>query len=1015
MTRPILGLLALVLFSAGAWFLTTLEDPGAATSAAAGAAVRTEPTDRAVPDPEPRVEPAGREAAAAEARPAGEPPASFTASLGAIVGRVLDHDRTPLAKLPLELVGGNLLQLLPDQRAWFEDELPDVRFVAADARTDDEGRFRFDGIDPKGYFLIAIDIGGPRATYELVDLPPAPGAVVDVGDIVLPPYVTLIGRVVDEDDEPVAGARVRATQIPVEAFTFGLGDVKPGCAVGAQVPPAADWTVFSIPPIVFRVFDRLPIHETRSGEDGTFRLAGVPIGTVTLHVDRSGYTPVTRGPIPTGSGGDREVPDLRLGFGQALVGRVVRGIEGEEEPVAGAEILAGVPIPFFPAALLVPVATSDESGAFRAPGLRDTEHTIAVRGPDEATWQVQVGVVPGLDEPTIRLDPTTHVDVTARDASGEILRHPHVTIQPVSEMGTSFLLVPPLPIATRKEARDDGSVHVFGLAPAEYRILVRANGFSVRDEKVDLRRGAVSIDVVLPPERRGHVQVVAREDGRPIEWAAASVYLEESDDNPIEIAPLVTRRTDRNGVAVLEGLPEGEMKVAIFHPAYAIARATLVAPGPPIRVELGRGGVLAGHVYKGGALVPEPYWVLAIPAGGEQQLPRWTRTDDEGAYEMTHLEAGLYEVAAMERRRLADIGGMDFDGGGPWSGVGLFAGTKVEVESSDGELRTGAELEADRAHDADGMTRQATIVEGGTTVLDIDVQRLDGTGPRGRVLGRVLVNGRPAADLAVEATEVGREHRSRDAYTNDAGVFDLGEVFAGDLRVVVRRGSGEREGILAVRALHLEPSAVETVEFSIETGYVRGRVRAARDGAPIPYARVHLFASGEAKSDGIRLQTATDEHGAFELEIVPQGTYSILAEARGFARGAGGEVVVPARGAPPPIDLMLAGAVDVEGRVELPAEAGSPPYLFVYFDPVVTLHEEQFGGFARVDPETMRFHVEDIDPGEYEVRVFGSDQDLGSVKLRVPVTGLSAAVVRPEPVAPVDVVEPPPDEAGSGG
>lgn len=109
-------------------------------------------------------------------------------------------------------------------------------------RTDEQGRFLFAEVDPLGRYLPAIDFHGPRATYRLAEATPEPGVVVDLGDIVLDPLPTIAGT----------------------------------------------------------ILNRLPYHQTRTESDGTFRLEGVPIGTVSLLVDKAHFVPLVRGPMPTG-------------------------------------------------------------------------------------------------------------------------------------------------------------------------------------------------------------------------------------------------------------------------------------------------------------------------------------------------------------------------------------------------------------------------------------------------------------------------------------------------------------------------------------------------------------------------------------------------------------------------------------------------------------------------------------------------------------------------------------------
>jgi len=978
-----------------------------AQAAESGAAAGPERTLSDVPEPSTPPEPERL----AE-RPSG-PPEAYTRALGGLTGRILDSTLAPLPGLKVELMGGNIFDLLPSQEDWFREEPPDLSFVEAESRTDAEGRFRFEAVDPHGLFLLAIDAGGQRSAYEMAEAIPEPGRVADLGDIVLDPYVTLLGRVVDEAGAPVPDALVRASNLPYEAFGFGLGAARPGCAVGVRMPPATEWLVYPLPPIAHTLLRRLPYHQTRTGEDGSFRLEGVPIGTVTVLVDRDGSVPLVRGPLPTGAEGERTLPDLVLEEGSVLCGQV---IDGDEQPVPGAFVSAGTILPFLPVSLLIPGGRTDAEGRFQIRGLPEQPHALAVRAADATGWKVVDGLEPGLDDPVIQLGPTSSITVTALDDASEVVRHPKVMLQLDTRFSKIFLLAPPLPLSTRRHELDDGSVRISGLSPGAYHVNVLAAGFAAFQQPVELKAGGLPVEVRLERELTGSVQVVTRGDLEPIEYALVSVFdVAAGQDNPFDVAPLLTRRTDHNGIAFLEGLRQGELNVRVFHPSYALGEAPLAAPGPPVLIELKGGGSLSGFVLRDGQPVSVPHWVIILPgAEADLKVPRLTRTDGTGAYRITHLRAGSYDV--MVRDKLTP------DGSG--AGGGVFISDSHRSQEITITTDEGAQSDASKV---DELTRRAEITEGETTRLDIDILRMEGDGPRGRLLGSVVLNGRTAPGCRVVARSSGSSKVLRAVSTNQRGIFDLGDVPAGELIVEVSRENDEAAGVLAARRVQVEPSDVSDVEFRIETGWLEGRVLAAADGRPVTYVRLRLLAApdNDEAAAGGSLSTASDETGAFRFESVPAGAWLLAAEREGFARANVGPVLVPGRGRPPPLTLRLDSAVSVTGRIELPPGAGAAPYLFVQFsatesaESAHSAHSKDsfdFRGFAFVEPESRSFHIDELAPGLYRVSVMGSAAELQPVELMVPVQGLKNAILRPEVAVPAAPPEPmdEPAETGEG-
>jgi protocatechuate 3,4-dioxygenase beta subunit len=197
-----------------------------------------------------------------------------------VSGRVLDHEGRPVR-------GAVAAVLAEDARA------PGGRLVRS-ARSDADGRYEVEEVEAGEAFHVHLAargfFGGRSSSFRL-----APGARLEVPDVVLIASGVLAGRVVDSEGNPVAGAKVAA---------HGAGGLGLAC--------------FTAP-------------------DGRFRLEGLDDSRHSLLVE-TGFHLETRLPgftIPKGETVD--AGDIALEPGRQLSGRVV---DREGRPLAGATVRA---------------------------------------------------------------------------------------------------------------------------------------------------------------------------------------------------------------------------------------------------------------------------------------------------------------------------------------------------------------------------------------------------------------------------------------------------------------------------------------------------------------------------------------------------------------------------------------------------------------------------------------------------------------------------------------------------
>ncbi|HVF60348.1 MAG TPA: carboxypeptidase regulatory-like domain-containing protein [Thermoanaerobaculia bacterium] len=152
-------------------------------------------------------------------------------------------------------------------------------------------------------------------------------------------------------------------------------------------------------------------------------------------------------------------------------------------------------------------------------------------------------------------------------------------------------------------------------------------------------------------------------------------------------------------------------------------------------------------------------------------------------------------------------------------------------------------------------------------------------------------------------------------------------------------------------------AGTERLDLVVEAGTeVSGRIVDAA-GRPVggAVARLHMIPGGAA------FQATSAADGLFAFDWVPEGTYRLLAEARGYAR------------ADAPGEVQVAGAAVGGLEVRLSEAGGAISGQVLGLDPadrrrvqVRALRLDDKAGFSRVGPDG-RYRISDLAPGDWQV------------------------------------------------
>ncbi|MBI4878798.1 MAG: carboxypeptidase regulatory-like domain-containing protein [Planctomycetes bacterium] len=899
-------------------------------------------------------------------------PASFLAALGGIFGRLVENDGTPVPDMSVELLALSMEEILLAPQALFAGEEGSPSFIRARTRSDAGGRFRFTALHPRGIHGLCIDLGGPRATLRFVDISPRSEEESDLGDIVLEPYVTFTGRVVDLAGSPVPDARVRATDLPAIAFQFGAAEVRPdGGALfeaGSRNAAQSRWKLIRCPPRIAELIERFPVPTTYSAEDGSFTLAGVPQGLVTVLVDKDEFVTLVKGPLPTGgAGGTRDIGVLVLDEGDVLSGRVE---DSEGVPVAGVEIMIGPGAPLAEIAFTRPAGTTGADGRFLAAGVADREHYVAARRVGALDWTVVGGVFPGGEELVLRLEPAYDLNLTVLDPQGEVVRRPEIRLSDLQK--ETFVIAAfggALPCLRANVTHlEDGSLEIKGIGSGRCRVLIKAPGFAVKTEEVDLSQGPKEVTVTLEAAHVLRGRVVAAGDGAPVPFASVSASARAKKFLDF-LSPVASAGTDEEGHAELKGIEADGCRLKVSHPGYGVHSQEVESCDHEVVVALAQGGSIAGRV-RAGARPPDAPRFIALTRTTDFAFPRFAVTDLEGAFRFARLEPGKYSIAVL--RRFAHDHGV------------LRIATEVLATSN-------PEREVDVA-----------VVEGEETQVDIDDLTAPSDGPSAWLSGRVTLNGAPAqgAEVHTRKDDEG-DWCAKRTVTDREGAFDLGAIAIGEsgsvIVTVTPRGVKPRHtlnGGFYSRRILVREGETRFLPIELRTGRLAGRVVRSADGAPVPLAAVTIRSTAPMESEAFSWQrVTTDRDGQFSVGMLPAGDFSVAVLTDEYVDQQVGPIRVPDGGEPPPLVIQLVAATEVSGTVIIPG-IGASNLGRVHF------RQKDSGWTNSVRPQGTRFTTYNLKPGDYEVicEVWDAPRETCATyctSLTVPEGGIRDLTLRP--------------------
>jgi protocatechuate 3,4-dioxygenase beta subunit len=661
--------------------------------------------------------------------------------------------------------------------------------------TSPQGTFRLTGLPPEETFWISVEKAG--FTPEVRSVSASPEAQWELR-ITLRPGNLAVGRVVDEEGRPVAGAEIEVS--------------------------AAPGTILPSP------------RSTRSGPAGRFRFRDLPAGQLALTIRHPGYAPLEVGhPVEGGRTG-------RLGTFVLRRGTTLRGLVTDAAgfPVAGARIWA---------------LTSEElyrEGKQRASAVTAADGTFVVprRPPGEelSLWVCADGflqaadTVPFPDEPIgVMLERAAAVQGRVLDPDGAPRPGATVSIEQANgDFGCSLRIWSPCPADESAIADADGRFAVGRLDPGWYDLVASAPGLLAgvvedlrlaageagEEQEIRLGRGVEVTGRVLAP------------DGAPIPGAQLRAWTGRSSQES---------RSGPDGSFRLAGVDAGTLRISATAERFE---------DDLIEIEVAAGGATADIVLQpdedeesvevhGRVLGPDgsPVEGALVSVGG-----RSVSSERDGAFKVRICGCRSdepQEVVARKRgfargRTTVLLEGKRVEGvevrlengteiRGRVSGPGDRASITISIAApgrdggertsddpvfadAEGRFRLGpipAGTWVVQAHSGDRLAQATVILEPGQAEAYVELAFEPGQEVSGRVLDP---DGRPAAHAALSAGNGNGE--DEHTWTHNDGTFSL-RVPEGDVTLSIDYRDLRRQ-----QALQIGDGPVTGVEIRLERGAV---------------------------------------------------------------------------------------------------------------------------------------------------------------------------------------------------
>ncbi len=789
-----------------------------------------------------------------------------------ISGRVTAEDGKPVAGARVRFAREDSM------RALMRSASPMALLSPQSALSKTDGSFRLRNLAPaRNLTLEASKTGYAAARRHGVSL--KAGEQVKDFALVLPRGLEARGRVVDGQEQPVAGAEIRVS--PAEG---GVGE-------GIR--------------IVTRMMSREK-PDAVSSANGSFVVSGLDEGEYVASVSREGYARKGFSALEVKAKPPNEWPPFVLSAGLSVAG-FVRNAKGE------AIIAASVST--FNEQGDIRDTTSDSEGRFRLEDF-SAERSVMLNVIAEGYAPLRRGVTPPAADLTLVLTASGILQGRVEDAE---TKRPltDFTVGYSAPRTAGFVIRMGGGLGDRSFQSADGSFELPDVPAGKWAVRASAPGYRTAEVAgVEVAEGETKEGIVLSLKKggvlSGRVLDARRNTGVPnasVSWQP--VRSEATGRLPAAMMSRLTgaeygTTTDADGRFRFDGLPEGKVAVTASHPDFLEAAKDVEGDAETsVDLMLSTGGAISGTVVGKDGRIPAAGAQVSLNELGDS--PRgWggdsTRANGAGNFLFEHLKAGRFRVSAeanagkaapkevvlAESQRLDGLllqmaSGATLRGTVTGLPPGRLGGVRVSASAKDYNDMTQTD-EAGRFTlrdvPAGALRLNATtaLISGRSTAKSVEIpegavefpvellfegsSRLSGRITRGeKTLTGLFVNANPDPPSATGTRS--------SAQTEEGGRYVLEGLTDGNYQVFVSGPGVSYRKVVAVSGDTQADIALPAVSLS-------GFVTDVGTGEPLEGANVQAETGRETVAFTMR-QAVTDSRGFYTLDDLDSGNYKVTA------------------------------------------------------------------------------------------------------------------------------------------
>jgi protocatechuate 3,4-dioxygenase beta subunit len=775
--------------------------------------------------------------------------------LGRVSGVVLDEGRKPVTAAAVTSENAELRMMRGP-----------MRFLNESVVSGPDGRFSMRVPPDTEIFVEANKRGLPKAKSDAFSVEAGErksGLVLTIAN-----GIAVAGRVTDGEDKPLSGVAVTAA----EAEGGGRGGMMMRTFIAGM--------------------EQRDDNAVTTATDGTYTIR-VKEGTYDFSFRRDGFAPKTvRGQAISVAAAP--TVDASLEPAVEIAGRVTRNGAGLEN----VRILA------LGGGLDSSVVTAAD-GSFTLSGLAAGPVRLMAMKEDDFVRETRNVTAPARDV-VIDLKPGGRITgrVVERGSSKPVTTF-RAGISTSRGGGGMVMMAPP---QLQDFTSEDGSFTLENVPAGAVVLVANAPGYAAGRMNLNVEAGKSISDVEL--ELDAGVRLVGRvtsATGSPL--GDVQVRVRPSPTGGFAMNGMEQQTTtDANGDYVLEALTAGEETISFSHAKHPQSTKSVELKGRETRldVQLSAGQRVSGMVVTdSGAAVPD-----AEVTASSGSTYATARTNANGAFEMESLPAGRHRFSA-EKRGYADgfVDDVDVSDGAPVRIVlhtgGTITGritglTAEELAITQVSVR-GGQASAEGVPASNGSYRVDGVPAGSVQVRAVVASRVMGGSktstpqtvemPSGGsqqvditfrtdivIRGRVTRDGAPVGSASISFYPAGGGNRSTaSALTDEQGQYSVTSLEEGEYNV--RLVDMQR---MAPYSTTYQVRGSNTFDIDYRTTSIHGRVVDATNQEPLPNVAVQLRASGSSSGPQMARGAVTDSAGAFILDSVSPGNYTITAKREGF-------------------------------------------------------------------------------------------------------------------------------------